>query len=364
MEVGTPLLLRRPEITQALTEEKANFLIAERVGWNALLIVPVLVKGKVLGLVILGARAEESFCSSAITLIQAMANQIVTEIMGENARDPLTSLHNRSYFLDRIRREMARAEREKHLMALLQCDLDQFRNVNEAIGHRAGDELLKVISTKFREVTRGTDLVFRWEGDEIVVILSKTSREGSLEVANRIREGVHEAAEKVRLDLDVSIGIVFYPEHGAGPDELILAADKALHIAKKCGRKIHIGEEEYQLGPQSVKAVFQPIVDIWSKEILGYEALTRDPQGLLSVPELFQKYHAIGQLDDLKKICFQSQIRIAEELQVKRLFINADFNLLRKMEPISKPAEMDVVIELSELEALDDLEGHLRIADQ
>jgi EAL domain-containing protein (putative c-di-GMP-specific phosphodiesterase class I) len=184
-------------------------------------------------------------------------------------------------------------------------------------------------------------------------------------VANRIRDAVLGAGHPASLhvSMDVSIGIALYPEHGRTEAELIRVADRALYIAKKKkGEKVQVGEEEYQLDRESVKVVFQPVMDVSSDRILGYEALSRDPHGRLSAFELFEKYRAIGRLNELKQIAFASQVRLAQEVGLERVFINADFDMLGKLDPISKPSGLDVVVELSELEALHDLEGCLEVA--
>jgi diguanylate cyclase (GGDEF)-like protein len=211
-------------------------------------------------------------------------------------------LYNRQYFNYRIEEEIARANRNQHMLAILLCDLDHFKTINDSRGHQAGDEVLKGVAHSIQESTRGADLVFRWGGDEIVVILSKTTRDGILIASERIREGILKVGEAAQLNLDVSIGVALYPENGRNADELICLADRALYIAKKGGGKVHIGEEEYHLNEHSIKAVFQPVMDVESSQVIGYEALTRDPQGKLSVFQLFKKYGAIGQINELKQL--------------------------------------------------------------
>jgi EAL domain-containing protein (putative c-di-GMP-specific phosphodiesterase class I) len=108
--------------------------------------------------------------------------------------------------------------------------------------------------------------------------------------------------------------------------------------------------------------VFQPVVDIRLHQVLGYEALSRDPQGKLSILDLFKRYQAIGQLNELKRICFRSQLKSAQEVGLKRVFINADFELLVQLESVPKPPNMEVILEISEREALHDVENHLKVA--
>jgi diguanylate cyclase (GGDEF)-like protein len=277
-------------------------------------------------------------------------------------RDSLTHLYNRRYFEHRIEEEISRAHRTRQPLAILLCDLDDFKAINDAWGHQAGDEVLKIVARSIQEATRGADLVFRWGGDEFVVVLSDTTRDGVLIAADRIRTGILAISARADLAPDLSIGIALYPEHGQTVDQLIRLADRALYIAKKGGEKIHIGEEEYRLDEQAIKVVFQPVVDVRAHQTLGYEALSRDPQEKLSILELFKRYQAVGQLNELKAICFKSQLKAACEAKVERVFVNVDFHLLSKLHGVSKPTCMDVILEISELEAVHDVENHLKIA--
>jgi diguanylate cyclase (GGDEF)-like protein/PAS domain S-box-containing protein len=276
-------------------------------------------------------------------------------------RDSLTGLYNRRCYSDRIKEEISRADRNRISLSILLCDLDRFKAINDTAGHHVGDQLLKAVAKGIRESTRETDLVFRWGGDEFVAVLSDVTREGVLRASERIRREVHRIGGKKRLDLGVSIGVALYPEHGRDPDELIHLADQALYIAKKGKDKIHIGAEEYKLNDRSIKVVFQPVVDLRSHQVLGYEALSRDPQGKVSILELFEKYQAIGQLNELKCLCFRLQLKTAQQVGLKRVFLNLDFNVLSQLEPALKPDGMEVVLEISEVEALHDIENHVKI---
>lgn len=301
-------------------------------------------------------------------LVQNMLRQnrqirsLMEQIKSEAMRDTLTGLYNRRYFDHRAEEEIIRADRGKHSLAFLLCDLDNFKSLNEAKGRQLGDEILRTVAVDMKQSTRGSDLIFRWGGDEIVVVLSKATREGVLIAADRIRKGIRKIGKKAGVPLDLSIGVALYPDHGNNLDKLIHLADRALYIAKKGGEKIHIGDEGYPLNETAVKVVFQPIIDLQSKQIIGHEALTRDPKGKLNVFDLFRKYHTIGQLNELKRICFTAQIKAAEENKIGRLFINIDSDILSRMESVPKPLGVDVILEISEAEALHSVEKHLQMA--
>jgi diguanylate cyclase (GGDEF)-like protein/PAS domain S-box-containing protein len=285
-----------------------------------------------------------------------------TALAEQAIRDSLTNLYNRRYFNSRMEEEITRASRDNHILAILLCDIDHFKTINDTRGHQVGDEVLRTMAKGMQKTTRGTDLVFRWGGDEFVVVLSNSTREGILVSAERIRKEIHSISQAAKLSLDISIGVALFPEHGRSVDELVRLADRALYIAKKGGDKIHIGEEEYRLNENTIKVVFQPIQDVKSDRIIGYEALSRDAQGKLTILELFKRYQAIGQLDELKCLCFKLQLKAAQETGLSKVFINADFTVLDQLEFIPKPPGLEIILEISEAEALRDVENHLKRA--
>lgn len=301
------------------------------------------------------------FCAYVINT-RLLLGKMRATIEYQAIRDNLTDLYNRRYFNDRLEEEIARAQRNGYILALMLCDIDHFKEINNTWGHLTGDEALKGVAQCIKESTRGMDLVARWGEDEIVVILANTTREGVTIATERIRKGVRRVGDKAGLNLDLSIGVSLYPEHGPNGDDLIRLADRALYIAKKSGDKFHIGEEEYHIDEHVVKVVFQPVVDIKANRIFGYEVLCRDPQGKLSILELFKKYQDIGKLNELKCLCFKLGLDAAREVGLQKLFLNVDFNMLRSLEHVSKPQDMEIILEISEKEELDDIENRLRIA--
>jgi diguanylate cyclase (GGDEF)-like protein len=279
-------------------------------------------------------------------------------------RDPLTNLYNRRYFNKRIEEEISRASRQKSRFALLLCDLDNFKKVNDTRSHQVGDEILKAAGRAIEEATRDVDFVFRWGGDEFVVILLVDDRQGITDAGERIRERVMALGEEWQFALDLSIGVASFPEHGEDSNQLIRLADRALYIAKKRGDKIHIGEEEFELDDGVVRVVFQPIVDTRSGRVIGYEALSRAANGEMGIQELFQQYRSIGKLLELKELCFRKQIEAAEAHGLDRVFINVDFKLLEHLGRRRKPADVEVILEISEKEDLHDMERHLAVTHE
>ena len=292
--------------------------------------------------------------------------QMQDTIEQQAIHDSLTDLYNRRYFDLQLEHELKRSHRNGKPFALIICDVDNFKQVNDSRGHQVGDTLLKEIGNSLLLAARGSDLVFRWGGDEFAVIVTEASREGAQIVAERMRTNLLALNERSEFGsaIDLSVGVALFPEHGNTCESLIQAADRALYIAKKSDEKIQIGEDKYRLDESTIKIVFQRIVSIPKGEIIGYEALSRDPKEKLSVYSLFKKYQAIGKLTELKRICFVEQIKKSQKIGLSRVFINIDFILLDQMDPFSIPPGREVILEISELEALHDIERHLVIAEK
>ena len=311
-------------------------------------------------------RNEEGERVGAVAFFRNITERKLAEraLQDLSIRDPLTNLYNRRYFNKRIEEEISRATRQKGHFALLLSDLDNFKKVNDTRSHQFGDEILKAAGQAIQEATRDVDFVFRWGGDEFVVILLVDDRQGIIDAGERIRERIIALGTEKRFPLDLSIGVALFPEHGEDSNQLIHLADQALYIAKKRGDKIHIGEEEYELDDGVVDIVFQPIVDTVSGHVVGHEALSRSAREELGVQALFRKYRSIGKLLELKEICFRKQIETAEAHGLNRVFLNVDFRLLEHLGHRKKPANVEVILEISEKESLIDIERHLAVAQE
>ena len=156
-------------------------------------------------------------------------------------RDSLTGLLNRRRFQEELERELARARRYNTPGALLFLDLDQFKYVNDGLGHQAGDELLKGLATLLREGLREIDILARLGGDEFAILLPRTDATQTQLVARRIMNTVRRytgmaGGQPVRIT--ASIGIALFPEHGYTAGELLAHADLAMYQAKEDGRDL------------------------------------------------------------------------------------------------------------------------------
>lgn len=154
--------------------------------------------------------------------------------------DPLTGIFNRGAVLDRLHSELARSRREKQPMTLAILDLDHFKRVNDTYGHLVGDEVLRETTRRIKSIVRDYDILGRYGGEEFLIIIPGASREGGLNVYERIREGIAcppMNTSAIPVTVTASMGVVEY--NGVMEEqELIQLADDALYQAKEHGRNM------------------------------------------------------------------------------------------------------------------------------
>lgn len=161
------------------------------------------------------------------------AKQLEEEIRKAGITDGLTGLYNTRHFYRRLQEEMKRSHRSGRPLTVMIFDLDNFKEYNDRAGHVAGDHLLRRIADIVRATIRkGSDLAFRYGGDEFVVLLPETDLSRARRVAGRIRKGVR----NVKIaDVSVSVGLAGYRGE-ASPEELVRRADRAMYKAKERGK--------------------------------------------------------------------------------------------------------------------------------
>lgn len=171
----------------------------------------------------------------------SIANVRLRETLSfQSIHDSLTGLYNRRYMEDFLTKEISRSKRNNKEIAILMCDIDHFKEFNDNYGHEAGDIVLKEISSSIQKMTRSSDVVCRYGGEEFLILLFETGLETAKTRAEIIRNSVghkHVHYKSKSLgSISISIGISVFPLDGIVPDDLINAADKALFFAKKSGR--------------------------------------------------------------------------------------------------------------------------------
>lgn len=174
--------------------------------------------------------------SQIITLLRELFEEVSRHEVG---MDVLTKLLNRRFLPTIFKREIAHANRTGTPLSVLIIDVDKFKEINDTWGHNTGDEILRKVSQAFYDSVRSSDYVFRYGGDEFIIVLTEASENETLRTAERIRSRVEKtklkAANGEDIALSLSIGAAIFNGH---PDyeRLIQIADEALYIAKRRGR--------------------------------------------------------------------------------------------------------------------------------
>lgn len=211
--------------------------------------VPLLTRGHLYGVIALyGGGRNGTFTESELDDVGDFARQaeaaIEASYLHEETRrlsvtDGLTGVWNRRHFDLRCGQELDRARRFGESFAVLMCDIDSFKMVNDTYGHQVGDAVLVELAQRLVEEARDVDLVARYGGEEFVLVLSRTEIAGAIQVAERIRASVADWAFETEfgpLPMTVSLGVACYPDHGGSVAQLLGAADNALYEAKRTGR--------------------------------------------------------------------------------------------------------------------------------
>jgi len=252
--------------------------------------------------------AEVSICSASdesgnavyfvssvrdITEERALANQLSYQAL----HDPLTGLANRALFDDRLGQLQSRSVRQKEICAVLLLDLDDFKAVNDVYGHLIGDQLLVSIAHRFQDVTRASDTICRFGGDEFLYLAEGlVSADQAEKIAGRLLDALKEpfTFEDVHIEQHASVGIVVWDGASESTNnvELIQNADASMYEAKRRGhgqvvvftpeirqeavsRFALLQELRHAMTSGELRMHYQPIIDLASSAVVGFEALMR-----------------------------------------------------------------------------------------
>lgn len=318
--------------------------------------------------------------------------------------DNLTGLPNRRLFLDRLDQAIKRAKRLHQRMAIYYVDLDNFKMINDSLGHQFGDELLKSVAERLRDIVRESDTVARLAGDEFTVIAENVRDNGEVvSIARKILSSFEAPFEAYgeELEASASVGVGIYPDDGEDLLSLMKNADAAMYKAKAHGRNgyYYLAEDGSGQLPDKVffpselrlaikreqlELVYQPLVDLNTGSIFGCEALLRwnhhcrgqlMPNDFLSMAEEKGIISQIGTWV-ADRACSQYQLWSEQGLVLDHLSINVaavqlddpDFldNLMRSVER-SGAASRSLILEIPEKVVLSNLEKSrliMRIAAQ
>jgi diguanylate cyclase (GGDEF)-like protein len=271
--------------------------------------------------------------------------------------DALTGLPNRVLLDDRLQQAIAHADRDMRSFAVLVCDLDRFKLINDSLGHRAGDELLQEVARRLLTVVRTADTVARFGGDEFVLIgTSIGDAEDAAGLATRVMDVLQAPVRIATIDIHTSpsIGIAMYPDDGVSMQALLAHADAAMYSAKQHGRGnfrryapgMDAGtEERVQLESDLHNAVtqnqfelyYQPKVDTRTGEVRSAEALIRwvhPTRGIISPEEfipLAEECGLIGTIGGwvIREACRQTRAWQIDGVPTLRVSVNLSASQFR-----------------------------------
>jgi two-component system, cell cycle response regulator len=183
------------------------------------------------------------FLVAAVILAWGLARTLTRRherIAQEALTDPLTGLWNRRHMAETLDREVSRALRFGHEISLIIIDVDDFKRINDRLGHLQGDLVLETIGDLVRDATRDIDVAARYGGDELALILVETDNEGATILAERLRERVRDTEVPLRdggaMGMTISVGVATIPDSADDLESLVDGADRALLRAKRSGK--------------------------------------------------------------------------------------------------------------------------------
>jgi diguanylate cyclase (GGDEF)-like protein len=263
-------------------------------------------EGTLLGTLVVANRLSDlgSFDSDDLRDFDAYAAQITVAVQNSSLGDrlhrqafydTLTGLSNRALFMDRLEHALTRRERHGESLAVLFLDLDNFKEINDSLGHVAGDELLARVADSLKTVLRASDTPARFGGDEFAILVEETAdREDTLRVVDRV-ESVFKSRFKIagrEVTISASIGVAVTASRDISAEELVGRADVAMYRAKLKGkdtseifepgmqdvvsRRLEVRTDlERAIDDRELVVLYQPIVDMASSTPVGVEALVR-----------------------------------------------------------------------------------------
>jgi len=323
--------------------------------------------------------------------LQDVTDRVVAaEVLRRQAlHDGLTGLPNRTMLTDRLRHALQQSSRTFAPVALLMMDLDQFKEVNDALGHDHGDRLLIEMSRRLQRELPQADTVARLGGDEFAVLLTK---EGNLEGARHAADQITASLEQpfhlggISLQVNASIGIAVYPEHAVDAETLARRADVAMYTAKRTGggaavyspehdqssvrRLALLGELRRAIAENELTLHYQPVIELATGVVHAVEALVRwehPTHGLMPPAEFIELAEVSGLIQPLTRWVLEHavdqivawreldiRLRVAVNLSVRNLY---DIELAPWLNTLLLDRGVDaglLTLEITESELMDD----------
>lgn len=245
---GTVFLERKAIITNLGVNDPRFSVKDSSANVQSLICVPLITKGEAIGVINISNKKHDLlFNQKDLEFMTSLANQAAIAI--DNAKlyelatkDGLTKLYINRHFMTLLENEMRRCSRYKHHMSLIMLDIDDFKLINDTLGHLTGDQVLREVSSQILTTIRKIDVAARYGGEEFVILLPETTKQGAGIIAERLRKNVENLRVRTNENkiaaTTISIGISQFPDDAATAEELIETADKALYYSKRNGKNI------------------------------------------------------------------------------------------------------------------------------
>jgi len=314
-------------------------------------------------------------------------------------RDYLTGLYNRRKFEEFLSYEIKRSLRHKHKFTMIMIDLDNFKYINDTYGHASGDLVLKEVTEIFGSNLRNADILARIGGDEFAVILPETPYDNGHSVVEKLRSCLEASPISLMFDqitLTASFGIAEYPEEGDDLESLFTGSDIAMYKAKRSGKNTiaradqsdhDMASEIHKKGQFLRRAIDedrlepfgQPIYDIRTNELFGYEVLARirDGERYMAAGQFIEIAESLGMASKIDHIILSKGLEKRAELKLwdTKFFFNLSTHSIFGGDYVSAIQEhcllnpeqkddMGVVIEILEREAIHNVKALMEIIEE
>lgn len=270
------------------------------------------------------------------------------ELEYQTLHDALTNLPNRTYLIEQAEARLKRTLSEGESIALIVIDINRLKEINDTLGHYAGDTLLCMIANRLRKIIRGDDVLARIVSDEFALLLDGVTQEVTLAVTSRIQDSLNEGFE---LDghefyLGASIGVAFYPEHALDAISLIKHGELAMYAAKHVGIGITIYDKTHNtstleqlklindlrtdLENKNICLYFQPKIDLLSNQPVSLEALARwehPDHGHIATSRFIHIAENTGLINPLTYWVMEHALERSQQLQQQGIRLNMAINL-------------------------------------
>lgn len=299
---------------------------------------------------------------SVLSILNLISGTVISELNQRKAAkliwhqanfDALTNIPNRRLLKDRLKREVKLAQRNQSKVALLILDLDDFKSINDSLGHHIGDQLLKMVAIRLQNCVREIDIIARLGGDEFTVVLSNIRKLNDVAViADKLLSSLNFPfhIDEQTLHISCSIGITVFPDNSETPAQLFIHGDQAMYLAKSLGknrysfftaelnekvqRRSKLNRDLYQaIAEQQLYLEFQPIYDVKLERFSKAEALVRwtHPEfGRIAPDEFIPITEENGLINDIGNWVFEQSVQKVQILRQQ----HADFQLTINKSPI------------------------------